>query len=385
MNLKIPRAWCAWLCYAGLAAIAVAATLMGPSLPFIGEEFGASLGMLGLLASVWNLGYVSTVVGGALSDRYGEPAVMALSFLLVGGGAGLASTAASYQALAASFLLAGVGAAFAEASMNPLIAKLYPEKSGFALNVLHVFWGVGAFLGPSLASFLIAKYGSWRLPYLAASVAFAPFALTAIALSLKKPRLTQAPKEGAPDGAYAGSLAPLGLLVASAFFYFGAELGINAWLPSFLMLERNFSVESSGLAVSLFWAFMAAGRLTLGSLVDKVGYRRALLSSSFLASAGILLATLIKEYLALIILWSLSGFLLGPILPTLIAWANKLFPARRGFASGAVFTVGILGAIFSPWFIGVMGETYTLKVSAFYLTFSTFILGLLVLRLREEV
>jgi len=252
---------------------------MGPSLPFIGKEFGASLGILGLLASVWNLGYVSTVAGGALSDRYGELVVMALSFLLVGGDVWLASTAASYQALAGSFLLAGVGAAFAEASMNPLIAKLYPEKSGFAINVLRVFWGVGAFSGPSLAGFLIARYGSWRLPYLAASATFIPFALATIALSLKKPRLTLAPKRNVPGNAYAGSLAPLGLLVASAFFYFGAELGINAWLPSFLMLERNFSVKSSGLAVSLFWAFMAAGRLILGSLVDKVGYRRALLSA----------------------------------------------------------------------------------------------------------
>ena len=55
--------------------IAVDSTLMGPAFPFMMKEFAIPLGVLGVLASAWNIGYLLTPIGGIISDRYGEPEV----------------------------------------------------------------------------------------------------------------------------------------------------------------------------------------------------------------------------------------------------------------------------------------------------------------------
>jgi magnesium-transporting ATPase (P-type) len=56
-----------------VSGILFASAIVGPAFPFIMKEFAIPLGMLGFLASAWNVGYLFTPVGGIISDRYGEP------------------------------------------------------------------------------------------------------------------------------------------------------------------------------------------------------------------------------------------------------------------------------------------------------------------------
>ncbi|MGC8849702.1 MAG: MFS transporter [Candidatus Bathyarchaeia archaeon] len=364
------------LSFLGLMMTAVSATVMGPAFPSIRDELGVPLGALGFLASAWNMGYLLTILGGILSDRYGEPLILCMGFILGGTAAGLAAVAPNYQALALSFLLAGIGAAFGEASMNPLVSRLYPHKSGFALNILHIFWSIGAFIGPALAGLLIIKYGNWRLPYWAICLAFMPLIVTSLT-SVRR----MSPERGGlklklGDVAEVGGLKTLGALILLGFLYLSVELGVNAWLPSFLLLERGFPMALASLSISLFWAFMAVGRLILGGFADRIGYGRLILTASVLGSTSILAGILEREIHLVMGLWALSGLMFGPIFPTILAWANRLFPSRRGLASGSIFSIGILGGVFSPWFIGVMAELYTLKIFALYVSFSGFLIGL---------
>ena len=241
----LPRTRLVAISFLGLMMTAVSATLMGPAFPFIREEFRIPLGVLGFLASAWNMGYLLTILAGILSDRYGEPVILSIGLLIGGAAAGLAAIAPNYQLLAAFFLLAGIGAAFGEASMNPLISRLYPERSGFALNILHIFWSVGAFIGPTLAGVLIIKYGEWRLPYQVTSIAFIPLIFASL-LSAHRIRMIRRRKvnleEDGKDEIRGGDLKTLGALILAGFFYLSAELGVNAWLPSFLILERRLSL-----------------------------------------------------------------------------------------------------------------------------------------------
>ncbi|WP_455365051.1 hypothetical protein [[Eubacterium] cellulosolvens] len=66
-----------------------------------------------------------------------------------------------------------------------------------------------------------------------------------------------------------------------------------------------------------------------------------------------------------------------------MAWISRLFPTRKGFASGSAYSIGTLGAVFSPWFIGAIAESYTLGIAILFLVFSTFAIGLSTLRLDE--
>jgi fucose permease len=300
---------------------------------------------------------------------------------------GLISTAPNYHALWGFLLVAGAGMGCAAVSMSGLVSRLYPERSAFALNLLHAFFSVGAFVGPTLAGLLISTYGSWRLPYLITSIAFAPL-ITVAAISARKMKYDMgrgACHVAEIHGRHATLLEILireRVLILAGFFYVCAEFGTNAWLPSFLVFEKGFSIVSASLCLGLFWASMAVGRVALGSLADRLGYKKLILSCSLLGGLSISAGAVLEETYVVMALWAFSGFAFGPIMPTIFAWSIKLFPSRRGFALGSITSMGFLGAVFSSWFLGAMAELYTLRGSALFIAFSAFAVGLSALLLR---
>jgi fucose permease len=389
MNMRtISRAPFIAVSLIGMMMIGITTTLMGPAFPLIMREFTIPFDLLGFLASAWGLGYLATLIGGILSDRYSEIVLMGTSFLITSAATGLVLIVPNYGALVGVFLLGGVGTAFGEVAVNPLTSKLFEHRPGFALNILHVFYSVGAFAGPAFASLVITQYGSWRLPYLAVSFVFVPLFVTAAALSRKLKQVAaissssvaQIEREdrGVREILRAGSA-----LIVAGFFYLGAEIGITAWLPTFLTLEKSHSLQFAGVCIGLFWAAMAGGRLTLASVTDRFGYEKVIMTCSTLAAAMIFAGVFVRDWILTVTVWSLSGFLLGPVFPTMLASMSRLFPSRKGFATGVVYSCGFLGAVFAPWFVGVVAQSYSLSASIFYLALSSLAVAISVLLMRR--
>jgi fucose permease len=378
--------------FIGMMMIGVTTTLIGPAFPLIMRELTIPFDLLGFLASAWSLGYLATSIGGELSDRYSEIVIMGTSFLITGAAMGLVLVVPNYCALVGVFLLGGVGTAFAEVAVNPLISKLFEDRPGFALNILHVFYGVGAFAGPVFATIVITQYGSWRLPYLAVSLVFVPLFVTAAILS-RKLRQVAATSLSAVTQIECGDrgvreiLRAGNALIVAGFFYLGAEIGITAWLPTFLTFEKSYSLEFAGLCMSLFWAAMAGGRLSLASFTDRFGYENVIITCSTLAAAMIFAGVFVRGWIFTVTVWSLSGFLFGPIFPTILASASRLFPGRKGFATGVVYSCSFLGAVLAPWLAGVVAKLYSLSASIIYLALSSLAvaLSLLLMKLNMSV
>jgi MFS family permease len=376
------------IAYFGLFVIAVTATLMGPAFPSVMEQFHVPFGLVGVLASAWSLGYLLTSVGGMLSDRYGELTVIGVSFAVTGIAAGLVSVAPSFEALICLFLLGGIGAALGEAAMNPLISKMYPERSGFALNLLHFFFSLGAFFGPVFAGLMIAHYENWRLPFSVSSLAFIPLVVLT-GITLRKSRPTKArEKDSIAESSSESSLGEIfmrgRLLALAGFFYLGTELATSVWLPTFLSLERNLPIELASIASGLFWAAMAGGRLALGSVTDRFGYKRIIMLCSVLGTLLIVMGAVAENAYLLIVLWSILGFVFGPIMPTIFAWVSKLFPSRRGTATGIIYSTAFLGAVFLPWILGALAQLYSMSIAIFFLAFSALAICLSILPFRSE-
>jgi len=375
------------LCFVGLAVDAISATLIGPVLPFIGREFQLTLATMGALAGAWNLGYLFTIIGGSLSDRFGEIAVLTLSFVLLSVPIGLMAIANTYVICYILLIAAGTGAAFVEASVNPLVSNMYPEKRGMALNILHVFWGAGAFVGPALAGLILSTLQNWRLVYLISATLYIPLILWSIHILTKNVELNGLRRK-MPDRTSAGFCVLksrfIVLLTLAGFLYFGSELGVNAWLPSFLMMAKSFPLTLASFSTGLFWASMGLGRLILAGIVDRVGYRTTMLTCSLFGALSISLGTVLDNSIGIIVFWSVAGFSLAPILPTILAWASSLFPESAGVASGAIFSIGIIGAVFSPWVVGVASEQASFQSGMIYLAFSTLMIAFCCIAIRER-
>ncbi|WP_411027311.1 MFS transporter, partial [Salmonella sp. s54925] len=77
-------------------------------------------------------------------------------------GAGqVASGMAVYHIVWGGMLLSGIGWGLAEASINPLTARLYPEETTHRLNVLHAWYPGGLIVG-GLAGVFLAEALSWQ-------------------------------------------------------------------------------------------------------------------------------------------------------------------------------------------------------------------------------
>jgi len=372
----------------GLAVDAISATILGPALPFVGREFQLTLAMMGALAGAWNLGYLFTVIGGSLSDRYGETAVLTLSFVLLSVPIGFMTIANTYLMCYVLLFVAGIGGGFVEASVNPLLSNMYPEKRGMALNILHAFWGVGALVGPAIAGLTISTLHSWRVVYSISAALYIPLILVIIRL-LKinnvEPRGSRRREINSRSvGFRVLKSRVLVLLTFAGFFHFGSIWGVNAWLPSFLMMTKSFPLTFASFSTSLFWAAVGFGRIVLAGAVDRVGYRKTMLTCSLCGALFIFLGTVLEHSDAIVVFWFIAGFSLAPILPTILAWANRSFPGNAGVASGAIFSIGQIGAVFSALIIGVVSERVSFQSGIIYLVFSTLITAICCVAIRER-
>ncbi|MEM2734865.1 MAG: MFS transporter [Candidatus Bathyarchaeia archaeon] len=376
-DVRIPRAYVTAFCLAGMALAGLSQSELGFCLPFIGGEFGLALGAMGILASSWSLGFLLSPIGGNLSDRYGgmlmawaSLAILALAMALI------SSSSSALIALPALFM-GGMGVGFVESSMTPLMAELYGQRKGLALNALHAFIGIGAFIGPLFGGLIIGSGGSWRYVYRACLLAYV--GLMALSSPILRSRgLRALGRSGIGGrGAWAMAKSPeFFLIMASSFFYFGAEFGLNAWLPSFLLSAKGIPAMEAGLALGAFWGAIGLGRFALGGLVDKVGYRESITILSALSAASILLGLMVHDPALALFAWAASGLWMAAIFPTILAWATDSFPEHSGSASGTILTFGFSGAAFAQWFIGFVGERTSLGHSMLYLSASALSIGL---------
>jgi fucose permease len=257
-----------------------------------------------------------------------------------------------------------------------MVSVAYSTKRATALNLLHVFWSVGAFTGPLLGSILIATTGSWRFPYMVSALIGTVYLFLML---VNRKRLTLMRKHETPASIRSinwkvSKSTNLPLVFLIPFFYTGAELGSNVWLPSFLILYRHWQPVDAGLVLSFFWASMAVGRLGLARVSERVEYRKLILVCGSISLASIFFAISVDSPIAVVALWCVTGFCFGPVFPVIVAWASRCLPENTGASSGVVGTAATIGAMFSSWFIGVIAQVFSLREGMMLLPTLTFLM-----------
>ncbi len=230
-------------------------------------------------------------------------------------------------ALAPSFPLAvflafplGLGEGVMNVHGNSLVGELYPKRRVEFLNRVNVAFGLGAVFTPSSFSSslpLLPPPGS--LPGLPGGLP-----------GLEAPAVAHAPKEGGRG------FWPFLLAVA---LYTGLEGSLATWNRVWLETLGH-AVGVGGALLSLYWLFLALGRLLLAGQVAKSplrALRSLLLGVFFLLGLNLLPSTAL--------LFPLAGFLLGPLFSTLLALAQARFGHR---ALGGLFYAGAAGSTLVP-------------------------------------
>ncbi len=256
--------------------------------------------------------------GGQLNDRYGPRVVLAVSGALYGIGYVLLSQVIEpWQLFAVFGLFIGVGLATHDVVTLSTIARQFRQRRGIMTGVVKVGTAAGQICVPPAAAFLIALY-DWRLALMILGVAGVAVLVFA-ALIMKNPA-PGGQADTTTDAAgwqlqEARRNPTLWMICAIQFSHFATLTTIPLHIVVHGM-DLGMTPTLAAMLLSVLGATSVVGRLTVGTLVDRIGGRRSLV---------ICLLPLIASLLAFL---SVSA-----------PWLLFAAVAVYGFAHGGLFTV----------------------------------------------
>ena len=355
------------------------ATLAGPALKAIALDLNLNYSLQGSLFSGLLGGYaVSTFVGGFLADKVGRKRVLLLGLSVLAAMSFCFGLSRTYFVTLGSMVLIGASGGFIEGACNPLVVDVNPSKSGFVLNLLHAFYSIGAFMAPFFVGLLLAKNFSWRVSYLcAAGFAFVLFVNAALQ---RFPKVHKNNPIGLTDVAELFRKPVLLILAICLGLYLGAEVGLGAWVVSYLQEELALFPFKASLVLSTFWLTIILGRLFCSFLSKKVSTASLILLSVLAASVSLSAAFSLKSRLLTPMLIGFSGLFFAGVFPLILTLAQSREPRFFATAMGAVMGFAALGGLTLPGFIGWIAETYSIGaglwlIIAFLLTIALILLA----------
>ena len=323
-----------------------------------GELIGSALGSA-------FLGFAITLfVASAFLDRIGIRRVLVgcgLCFLagtaLIVGAGHVASGMGVYHVVWGGMLLSGIGWGLAEAAINPLTARLYPEDTTHRLNVLHAWYPGGLIVG-GLAGFLLANVLPWQA--IMGLVLIPAAGVVAIALTTRF-----------PAAAETGGEISFGDMIAevfrrpSFFVWFGAmfltassELAPGQWLD--VALSSRVGMRGILLLVYVS-ALMFIFRHFVGRIAGRLSNPGLLWVSSLLAAIGLFLLSRAQSPVSAILASTVWGLGVCAMWPTMLASVAERYPRGGAWAMGLVGSAGALASYFVLPALGRMFDAYKVQ------------------------
>ncbi|KAK1999216.1 major facilitator superfamily transporter [Colletotrichum falcatum] len=260
------------------------------------------------------------------------------------------------------------------------------ESANALSGILHGSFSAGAAVCPYVAGILISKNGGlWHQWFYVLSLASAAeILILCLAFGHEDANKCHDNKADSNRNPLAKVDQRKALTYSATWVYaayllaeVGTESTVSGWVVAFMLRIRHTGTYSSSVCSSGFWGGMAAGRLALGFVTDKLGARRAVTLYLVLAPVFVVLFTVIRVLWVSVLAMSLVGFFMGPLFPSCIVQLVSFLP--RGLHVGAVSfvaSVGQIGGAILPYLLGVITQVMGLRVFP-YMLLAQFVVMLL--------
>jgi fucose permease len=293
-----------------------------------------------------------------LVERWGQkPVVMCGVVLLAVGALGILFSRSLAAVLAAAGI-GGLGLGMVEVIVNVQVADAFAgSRNVSALNLLHLFFGVGAGTGPAIAGQIWRYWGS-GLPVLVVAAALLLLVLIPIArMEMRRPGLPAGSSLQSGENPYGSfRLWMFGLFLLA---YVGTETGMGGWIAAYMQQTTSMVADSAAGVASGFWLALTVGRLAGAAMGMRLNSHQMLSVClvGALLSGGLLAGSTGMQTLTVVAVLGM-GFSFGAIYPTVMAVVMAAFPAAAGKAVGFSGGLGSIGGMLLPWIQGVLLEQF---------------------------
>jgi len=337
------------------------------------NEFRTSVEIIGFVSGASYFIYgAGGIVGGQLSDRFGEVNTITAGLALSGLSTLIFLVAHDFAVLIIGMLLMAAFASVYHAIANSFISKVFETSMAEAMGI-HGTWGnIGYMFAPTILVALGSIWG-WRISF----VLFGILSIIVSILVLKKcPKIVKETRNKAKILDIIGIPKLWTLIIfniAIGLFY----KGVDTFFPTFLE-EKGFS-EFRGLAFSCILGIGILGQWLSGKASDIWSSKKVLVATSAGTALGLLcLLAVPLPVVGILIFVLVYGFSFYGHQPAFNSLAGLITPNNlRGTVFGVLFFFSFgLGSV-STAIAGVFADRYSLESALYVMTLFSFIALLL--------
>lgn len=365
--------------FAGILLFGVSMVIIGSVLPLLKLRLGLSDIVAGGLFSILPFGLLlGSVSFGPISDKYGYRWVLSTACLFLAiGFVGIGHTSLLWM-LRTSILFFGVGGGVINGATSALISDLSSENKKIAnLNLLGVFFGLGAFCMPLILSALNDESYIVAINIVAIVCVLTAFLFLSITypITVKKEKISF-------------KLVPqffknkVFLIICFFLFFQSAfEAIVNNWSVSYFAQQLQVEQSEALIALSFSVLGMTLMRILTGGVFRNIKSNTLLIFSFSLFIIGII-CLFIQSSLAFYIN-TLGLFLIGaglsPGFPVMLGLTGNIFKVISGTAFSFVMLIALTGNIVINYITGILIDQYGIGIFVYVIL--TQILAMLVLYL----
>jgi fucose permease len=367
----------------GLLAFGIVLTTLGAVLPSIIERFGIDKAQAGALFLVMTLGILAgSLVFGPMVDRYGYKGILLVAAILIFLGLQGIAFAPSLAILRAAIVLIGFGGGMINGSTNTLVADISSEARGANLNLLGVFFGIGAVGVPFALATFAGQFSQAALTSFVGALVIVPVISFAV---------TRFPPPKQPQGfpiAAAGGLArdPLLLLMGMMLFLeSGLEITVGGWTSTFVHEVLAVSAGKALVVLSLYWLGMMLARLALGTVLKEASHFTVLYVCIAIGLVGSALLLSANSVVAAAIGVFLIGVGFAAMFPMVLGFIGDRYAELSGTAFSLAIAMALIGGMLLPYIAGIIGGRLGMRQSLVIVPVALVMLGILLGILSRRV
>ena len=364
------------------ALLGVYTLMVGALVPQIRAEYGISYELSGYLISANSIGMIAmTLIASYTAILFGlKRAYMIQHALVIIGFIGV--TISGNPAI----LLIGMAfIGFARGSTanysNQIVNDITKSDSRY-MNIMGVFFSIGACVAPFFSQFSSDVAGNWRYANYVVSAAAAAGIIITLRMKLGgEATATGAEKRG--DLSFLKSRKYWVALV-SLFFYSGIEISIIGWIVTFFIEAQNTTTQFASGMATMLWVCILVGRIFCSLIANRTTTAKFV----FFLSLGIavfmgLFICKINLTLQIVATVGLGLFMSGTY-STILADAGAIFSEYK-LAFGYFFMFSGLGPVTLPAIVGVVAERQGIQTGIRILAFAAAaLLAISIVNIRLE-
>ena len=304
---------------------------------------------------------IFSVPSGVLMNKIGRRKTVIVSLIVTAISLMIPLFDYSFVGMLISFSLLGIGNTILQVSINPLVSNIVTGKQLASTMTFGQFVkAIASFIAPIIAGWAAVQFDDWKMLF--------PIFLAVAIISIIALWATHIEESTSETTTFGQCFRLLGdKLVLLSFLgimcHVGIDVGTNVTAPKVLIERLGYTLETAGIATSVYFLFRTIGCFTGTFALSRISAKSFFLIGivCLLIGMGGLLFAESREIIYICI--ALIGFGNSNVFPIILSQAMLRLPDKKNAVSGLMI-MGLFGGTVFPLIMGYASDSIGSQIGA---------------------